>query len=261
MLTLAQLRAETAHAIPGGLSTVMSPGTTAAAAANQLINEAGAYLFSHEWTFRLGIITDVAIVAAQGYVDLPADYGGLQAIEYNDLATGFVLTSHQELLQLRAKSASPTGFAYWAAVVQPTQTNQTTAMGAQRLLLYPDPLASDADGLKIIYRRDWAQLTDDTHIANVPRYAVPLLRQYVRAFAEGFDDEAADEDIPVRAVNVNNLLAVIDNGPIFAACKRRDGANQRVYGELENGLVETLAASETMPDFFGGRQIASPYLT
>ena len=72
----------------------------------------------------------------------------------------------------------------------------------------PDPDATGA----------WA----DSRGLEIPRYAEPLFIAYLRAFAQGYEDEG-----------INQRLLAIDQGPIYQTVAMKDGIQSRDVGRLK----------------------------
>lgn len=240
-LTLGQLKMHCAHAIPGGSSASLPPGTTSAAVHAQIINEAGRALYNAwPWKFKERPAALLNLTISTAYVALPSDFGELASLNYVSQTTSIELTDFDTLATLRNTNTTPAGFHYWAAIVQPEQTAQTSTLPVARLELYPTPTASVTGALSVMYRAAWRELSDDTHYAAIPLWAESLLVQYVRAFAEGYDDAGAVEGMPIRVLNVNNLVAEIEAGPLFQRATQKDMLTQPHYGVMTGGLVGSM---------------------
>jgi len=240
--TLAQYKLHAQHAVAVSGST-LPPGTTADAASGEIVNEAGRLLYgAWPWKFRERPPASLSLTINVEYVAMPADYGELIGIEYDSLSTSIVLTDFQDLMTKRAQGITPVGYIYWAAIVQPSQTLQTSAMPAQRLELYPTPTASASDVIKVMYRADWRELTDDTHYASIPLWCETLLIEFIRAVAEGYMNRHGDET-GIGVVSMTDRLDEIQRGVLFQRAVEKDALTQPHYGVVANGLINSLSSS------------------
>lgn len=258
--TLAYLLAHIAHAIPGGVSSALPPETTTAAAGTFIVNQAGRHMFSRPWKFRTRPPTTLSLVSAQNYITLPTDYGRPLVVLYNGLTTSIQFTDPHDLLLKRVRGITPVGLSYWVATVQPARANATTAPTGPRWEITPTPTANASDVITLLYMARWTPLVLTTDEVDLPDYAINLLIAYCRAFAESYDNSGASDNVPIRAINITDLLAEVESGPVFDACMDEDRAVQTDYGVLANGLVESMQDHDRI-DYLDGREQVSGWIT
>lgn len=239
-LTLASLKNHVKHALGGEPAVIVS---SADATKQQFVNEAGRFLCAmHDWKFLERAPTALSLTASQQYVALPTGFGQLiAAAAINSVGCPFEMTTFDAIANMRANVVTVTG-KLWAAIVHPAQANQTSAPPVPRLELYPTPSDSITDAITIFYRAGWTELTDDTHLANIPLYTEALLVQLVRAFARGYEEDQLDD-----------LVDRVVGGQIAQRAIEYDGAVQPDYGPIEGGAVQTAGVfrqyqASTVPD-------------
>lgn len=245
MLTLSDLQSEVRHALGGGEPSSERTST-------QIVNEAGNYLFTmHQWNFRNRPQLTITIPADQDYVELPHDFGTCVTTPRIDgLTTDFAFTSHSYLMLLRDQSLLPEGFDVFGAIVYPASPAPGVAMPRPRIELHP---TSSSDGtLRISYRARWIPLTQDNDVANVPEYAEGVLRECVRAVAQGYEDD----DIATK----DQRLAMVAAGPCFMAARSEDAHAQSDVGVVRNGQAQRLmsAMNAGAIDYMDSRPISDP---
>ena len=237
MLTLTNLKSQVTHALGGSPATIREDADATAA---DIINQAGRHMFTYSWKFRVRPSVDIDTVASQSYVDLdlPAhpDVGEIiTARMKNGLNDSIELTSYDKLLLIRNGSIS-TGRQFHAAVTYYNATGvaDTSAALSPRLELAPTPTA--VDQISILYRAKWTELSSDTDIAAVPDFAESLLVLYVRAFAQGYEEE-----------NFIPRVGEVDNSPIFHRVSVQDGMLQPEYGPIDGGHISSYRTSGRLP--------------
>lgn len=179
--------------------------------------------------------TDIDGEMSFPYVALPSDFGVELNVQATGLTVDFEMVDFGTLATMRDGAILPAGFMYYGAIVQPAQALQTAALGAPRLELYPAPNAASVGALTLWYLAGWRELTDDTHYAAIPGYAEMLLIQYIRAFAEGYDNDNDNEGHGI--IKLEDRLELIERGPIFKAAVRHDTMIQSNYGVVGDGLI------------------------
>ena len=145
------------------------------------------------------------------------------------------LTSYDKLLLIRNGSLS-TGRRYHAAInyYDSTGVDGTTVALQPRLMLAPTPTA--VDQMTLVYRSKWPSLASDTDIAAVPDWAEALLILYVRAFAQGYEEE-----------NFMQRVAEVDASSMFHRTAIQDGMMQPEYGPIENGHLMSHRTHDRLP--------------
>lgn len=223
--TLAEYRNHVQHAVGGG-------AVSSQLQADLIINEAGRYLCSmHHWKWLEPVPGTLNFTSAQAYVSMPSDFKSLESIWPDDAINAtFVLTSVDEINKMRQFDVSSSA-AYFGALVYPGQANATSHQTVPRLELYPTPSASATGALHIFYTRGWTVIDDATDVPNIPAYVETLYTQLVRAFAKGYEED--------DTATLDERLAAIAAGPIFAACVSQDGMTQNEYGEMRGGWTDT----------------------
>lgn len=229
-LTLANLKVHVTHALGGGDPAVIV--TDAATTKRQIINEAGRILCAEDWNFLNRAPTTLNFAASTNYVALPSD---LAAITGYALTTNAIsslkLTTLHEIVMMRSRLLSAS-LNYYAAISYPTQTSASAAPGAPRLELWPTPPASVTGAITLFYRAGWTELSGDTDVPNIPTWAEGLLVSLVRAVAVGYEEDRLQEEI-----------AKVTGGPLWVACRTRDGMIQPDFGVIAGGAVGDIGDS------------------
>lgn len=233
-LTLANLRAMITHALGGSSASII---TSAAATMNHMVNEAGRRVsMAHPWKHLERPPTTLDLTISTAYIALPAEFSHLVAYEAApSLGRCLNLTTYQGLAEMRARLITTTG-AYFGAIVQPTQSSASTAQSVPRLEIWPTPSASVTAAFTVWYRAKWTELSGDTDVANVPLWFEPLLVQFVRAVAKGYEEEDIDD-------RIDRILG----GGTFAQAIEHDGQIQPDYGPLEGGAVGMVRSNGGVP--------------
>jgi len=228
MLTLTNLKSHVTHALGGTPATEIT--------STDIINQAGRHMFSHSWKFRSRPTVEISTVSSQSYVDLPSDVGEIITIRMKDgLNDSIQLTSYDKLLLVRNGSIS-TGRHFYAAVSYYDSTGVTdTAIAiTPRLEIAPTPSA--VDRISIFYRVKWPSITEDAEIAPVPDWSESLLIAYVRAFAQGYEEE-----------NFMQRVAEVDQSPLFHRTAIQDGMLLPDYGPIEGGHISSYRENGRLP--------------
>lgn len=212
-LTYGQLSQEVQHSLGGRPSTV---GTqTVTDRTREIVNQAGMILFSMPWRFRERVDT-FNIVANQPYVTLPLEALAVRAAWWDGI--GVVLCTPEQVEQARSSTT------FGMARIGCARMSVSASVYSLRMELFPTPTSASTDGLKVMYQAGWTQFTSsvsDDDVVPVPEYAEMLLRQYVRAVAESYEDGSLAE-------RTQAILA----GPAYASCKLQDEMLQVSFGPL-----------------------------
>lgn len=223
-LLLSTLNNHVQHALGGSVSSLLD--------ATQIVNEAGRYMYSHPWKFRERPSETLDFVADASHVDLPVDFGELIAYSTSDgLNRGLAFTTFQDLLLKRSQEIRATGY-YYAAISYHVVGGTPTS----RIDIWPTPTSNEDGALTIFYRAKWVDLSADADTAHVPPYAESLLIQYVRAFAQGYEEEGMEQ-----------RLAAIDSSSMAFMTQQSDGLVQPDYGHIQNGAVASQHAQGRIP--------------
>lgn len=215
-----------------------------------LIHEAGDLLTNlHPWAWLVGQTATVNIVDDQDYVELPEDFGEFQThgpprylgrISTN-LDVSIELVDIQAIVDARGGGGAlaPLDFAYLGALVWTVSPSLNPSGGSSgepdsgelraRLELWPTPSA--ADTFSITYRRRWRRVEQDGDTLSMPRYMVPLFKEVLRAVVRG--------NVREDAATLDERLAQIVKGTVFAAAKRTDATVQSVYGPIQGGAADS----------------------
>ncbi len=194
-----------------------------------VLNEAGEFLCSMaSWDWLVRPSEAISTTAGQSYVALPSDCAAVVAVEATDgLNNAVQLTSLGRVLSLRTDQGVGVGWYRFAAVLWAEDSN---GVPAPRLELWPTPNTSQTGVLTVIYRRNWATLTDDGDTVRIPGFMKGLYLSIVRAIALGYEDQ----DAASKAVR----LAEIQAGPEFRAAINRDAEMQTDFGPLRGGAAQ-----------------------
>lgn len=235
-LTLQELRGHIGHTIDGGMSASL-PGGSTTGAATRVVNEAGRYLTTvRRWRFMQRPPATLNFVADQEYVDLPNDFAHLLNIVANGLTVYYEHSTYEQILKMRAQDVTPQGIVYWGAIVQPPNADSQTALPPPRIELHPAPPSNQQGALTVVYRAKWRDLSDNDDVANIPEYAEMLLIQYIRAFAQAYEND--------HYRNLAPLLEEVESSGIFRNTLDYDNAVQEQYGRIENGQVASMRSAQ-----------------
>lgn len=135
------------------------------------------------------------LVASQQEYDLPADILRLQSVRYN--GNRLKVMSMQELDELVGDSSTGAGdpVAY--------------TLYANKIMLYPTPDSSVADGLSIYYNKTPTQLANDADIPELPTGYHPRIVEFCLTMAYELDEDwqAAGNKAAQFVDGLNNLRA------------------------------------------------------
>lgn len=236
MLTLTTLRSQVSHALGGSPATVRVDDDDDNATANDIVNQAGRHLYTHAWKFRVRPSVDISTAESVSYINLPSDVGEIVTARMkNGLNDSIELTSYDKLLLIRNGSIS-TGRQFHAAITyyDSRAVADTTVALAPRLELAPTP--TGVDDISIVYRAKWAKLSADGDVATVPDFVESLLILYVRAFAQGYEEE-----------NFIQRVAEVDASPMFHRTSIQDGMVQPEYGPIDGGHISGARSGGRLP--------------
>ncbi len=210
----------------------------------RLVNEAGTHLTSmHAWNYLIRPSTQLASVAGQAYIDLPADFGEILGIQLDGGYLGnWEYVDPGFFTQLEATSWSGEGPAYWTIIEWPVKTDGSSP--TPRLALHPAPASTDASFATLRYRAKWADLSRSDREVPVPDYCRSLFLALCRAFARGYDED--------EQVTLSQRLADVEIGSLLDTAKRADGRTRRRMGVLRNGAAGSLRRRPYIDIGWGG---------
>ena len=208
------------HAVGGDPS--VAPNMTVEGRKVEVINHAGEQLYTRPWRFRedsylLDLTTDQATITQP--ITMYFDKGGefISMVRTVDGAEVENITP-AEMDYLRDATTRTPVSGYVTHVAFPWQNLK------QEIQIFPTPTSFSAAAIRMRYRKYWNPVTtgwgDDTTLS-FPSYVDSLFTAYLRAYAQGYEDEG----IPTR-------IAEIDAGPLLQTALMKDGITQRDVGRL-----------------------------
>jgi len=205
-----------------------------------IINEAGRFLFGlRPWAFRLRPDGVLALVAAQQYCALPADFGRMAGDPMphpsGARSRWMQMTTYETILKLRGTQANvgASDGSYVGALV--AKDASPSGPPTNRIEIWPTPTASDANGFKIPYFAKWVDVVIDTDFVNIPDYVEGLLRHMVRETAAGYENDAEK--------SVWERMDAIVGSAIYVSAVSEDAGMQPNLGPPQSGAAESVAAS------------------
>jgi len=224
-LTLEQLRAEAMLAIGGGpaVASQYAEHDDAVVAEDQnarimrTINDAGRYLFGRPWGFRRLPTAELEVAADATYVLLGATVGEILpgAIKIDNQWSEKVLVVSADRFEEMRMMGDWTGVCARFVTVTRAAPEPGEGLGQRRLDMHPSPDAAETWRVRslLLWPDDLTAATEGTYILPVPPYAEALLIEYVRAFAQGREDDG-----------LSPRLEIVDNGPLKKHAMRSDAA-------------------------------------
>ena len=185
--TYADYKSDVLHSLgnPAEASLDITAGT--------IVNDALEHLAAmHEWPWLSTGQTFLSVTADQAYVELPADFGTLIAIEHDIAwANRMEPTTWQRMLELRTVVQQSWSSGYWYVIQlgNVEQGQEDAGLSLPTLELYPTPATSTANAIRLVYRRFLRRLEADTDRPQWPSYMDRLLSLLARAFAATDYDE------------------------------------------------------------------------
>jgi len=207
----------------------LAPEQTRDERLSQICNNAGDYLYSIPWNFRVKTSRPINTVSGQNFVTLDNDMVEVISVamtdNYGASKDRVSLVTPQEMDTYRttfpsAALVNPT-YVYacmsrpWADSGGTTEIVEGTALPIKRLELHPTPASTTTGALVVRYRTAFPQTTAttlDTFILAIPNYCEGLFIAIGRAFALGYEDEG-----------VQQHLMNVQNGPLLAMAMQADG--------------------------------------
>lgn len=216
-LTLAQARSLIEATLGGAPET---------AGVSAIINAAGnAFYAMHEWEWLLRPTADLGTTQDQAYIDLPSDFGRLEAVLSSSRLEITELVTPRELIRWRrGDHYEPRG--YVAAI----ETYNNAGALQKRLGLYPTPSATDADALQIAYYAGWTAIADATNgstVLPIDPSCEGLFLDVLAAFAKGIEED----DI----ASISERITMIKRSDLFADAVATDVNTNPVVGRVPRG--------------------------
>jgi hypothetical protein len=219
MLTLGALKDLARHAIGGAADSRVDLDKQVNAACRKLVH-------ARAWSWRLKI-ANVAAVANQDYIAMPADFDAPAGVPALSGGTGFggvEMTTPQDIQRLRSYGASVAGGYRVAFGVYADDL-------AAHMQVYPTPTANGNPTFSISYLRRWVDISGDGTSAVIPdpyelailyrvRGQVRLLEDdtdggffamYDREIAELWEEDA-QRRMHISAPTGGSLLGRVDEG-------------------------------------------------
>jgi len=197
----------------------------------RIVNDAIEYVADlHPWRWLQTGEQQLDIVANQDYVELPADFGALIALEHADGFTRTMIpTTWDELLRMRQDSINDWSRSYWYVVnLGNVEVGEEDAgLSLPTLNLYPTPAENATGAIKLVYRRFLRRLTADTDRPQWPAYMDRFLSLVACGFAKLHHDDLAVAPEMQQAQGI--LPALIDH----------DGRSIKSFGIPRGGLYPT----------------------
>jgi hypothetical protein len=225
--TLTQASAFTNYSFLAGDEIAISFGTGATLGTYKIASRVSANAITLETSLAAGNLAtgDIAWRIDPGTIALPTDLRDIIQISTTSLSSvgGVTLVPLATILELRRSSASvtaTTGYYYGAVVYSGTNPKPI-------LEIYPAPSANATGAMRIFYRSRWTELTGDTTKIEIPEFCFDLFTQIARAYAAGY--------VRNEQATLDQRLALIHQGPVFAVSKRSDGMVQPFHGVIQNG--------------------------
>ena len=205
----------------------LAPEQTRDERLSQICNNAGDYLYSIPWNFRVKTSREISTVANQNFVVLDNDMVEVisvaAATAYGKERVTLVTPQEMDTYRTNLPSAALLNPNYvYACMSRPWNDGSTTneqvegtALPIKRLELHPMPTSATTNAMVVRYRTAFPQTTAttlDTFILAIPNYCEGLFIAIGRAFALGYEDEG-----------VQQHLMNVQNGPLLAMAMQADG--------------------------------------
>lgn len=158
-----------------------------------------------------------------GFIELPSEFEAVVTLRAGSNTFRIVqATSPDEIARMRQVSWQPYNEVWWYLGWAPQIA--ATNVPVARLEIYPTPTSASTDYLVLTYNRLIPKLSSDTDVPDVPPPYHLLLKQGVRAFAEGEEMDLA------AGPNTQKFLAML---PTYIAMDgQSDGGGQKMRGGL-----------------------------
>lgn len=166
------------------------------------VNMAGRRLLAEKpWSWRRVGPVNLAAVAGQNYIALPADFETPIGAPVPTTPGVVNLRSIEEVMRLRQSGTTGAANLYTVAF---GQQNSPTGVPAPVLHLFPTPTANGSPTFQLVYLRQWIDLSAGNQNAAVPlpsqfdRALACAVRSQVRQFEEedpGVDEKAYRDEV------------------------------------------------------------------
>jgi hypothetical protein len=203
----------------------VAPGQTADERVAEIINHAGRQLYSRPWRFREQSTT-LDTTADSRVVALPTS----AALAFEELVSLTRTVDGRPLEMSTVEDMDHLSDALGGTNISGYVSRASIAWtsGDPQLLIWPTPSSSDTDVLRIRYRKAWETITGtdvdtNTKTIGMPGYAEQVFIAYLRAFAQGYEDES-----------MTARLAEVEAGPILQTAMMKDGIQNRDVGRLKS---------------------------
>ena len=197
-------------------------------AAGDIFNDALEHIAAmHEWQWTSTGQCELDITEDQDFVELPADFGTLMALEHDESWTDQMIpVSWQTLLWFRQHPIRSwtSGFFYVINTGNVELGEEDAGLSLPTLNLYPTPASTQIGGLKIVYRRFLRRLVDDADRPQWPAY----MDRPASLLARGFTSTDYDDD-PESAYTTEFRSLIVD-------CMVKDGLSVTSWG-VPHGAV------------------------
>ena len=199
-----------------------------------LVNDAGRTLVAmHPWKFLQRPPVNLTTTAGQNYIELPADFSEIVALEVSDNYALSIRAVTMGRMVLYEGTAGAAGMDLYVSPEFPNQPSTSEPAPQARLHLYDSPAASSEVVAILAYRAGWTPLTTGKAVPNVPEDVGPLLTQVVQHFARGFVMQQASGGQVTPVSEVEKLRG----SAMFQAILQKYGATQSEAGEMRNGIT------------------------
>jgi hypothetical protein len=205
--TFLEYKAEVLHAL--GNPAAGNLDITAGSIVNDALEHVAAM---HEWQWCSTGQLELGTTADQAFITLPADFGTMIAIEEQQgWATHFTPVTWEALLWMRTHPITNWTGGYYYVIQTGNSATPAAGLDAPTLELYPTPSVTDADAVRIVYRRHLRRFEGDTDVPQWPSYMDRPLSLLARSFA------SVDYDDDPQSAYTSAFSAMIDD------CMYRDG--------------------------------------
>lgn len=172
-----------------------------------------------------GTVAATSPPAFEQFINLPADFGDLVAIEVKSNFMRVVsMTSMAQIMFLRSAINQNPTLALFCALTFPSQVDVNSAPPNPRLEIYPRPLSADPNALQVEYRAGAIRVVNTTDVPNIPPYLERALTLLCRAFIKHYEDESQEIDLADFKEEVSIYI-------------QADGRKQGDYGITLNGAA------------------------
>lgn len=206
----------------------------------EILNDAGEWLLSaHQWEWSVPGPALLGVTQDQEYVELPADFRELIAIQPTENLTSSICpTTRTRLLEMRTNPVTVTSSFYQYVVGYRQISGDTRPV----LELWPTPSATEADVLTVWYRKTWARVTTDSQAIDFPTWMEGLFKRVCRLFAQAAEEE--DSSAPAgRRNDLDDLLDRLMAGTVWRTAVEQDSSLQPMLGPMQGGHTMTATRS------------------